>query len=472
MTESVIRNFSLADMDKRSVLHPATSIAAHLQQGPLIASAAKGVWVHDQDGRRLLDFGAGLWCVNVGYGRGELADAAATAIRDLSYFPLFFSGSNEPVIRLADRLLTLLHDEASATHLSKVFFGCSGSDANDTNIKLVRYYHNLRGQPQKKKVISRWGAYHGSTIASASLTGIAGYHKSFDLPIEGVVHTSCPHFYRFSEPGETEDVFVERIMADLEALIAREGPDTIGAFIAEPIMGTGGVVLPPKGYFEKLQAILQKHDILFLVDEVITGFGRVGSYFGTGLYGLKPDILTLAKGLTSGYFPLAASVISERIWDVLRNTSPEVGPFMHGFTYSGHPVGAAVALTNLDIIENEKIVDNSAEMGKYLLVRMRERLRDHPFVGDIRGQGLMMGVEFVADRTTRRPFSQGAYPHRLVQHHAAKRSLLIRALPFGDVTSLSPPLCITAEEIDEGVNRYVSALDAATSEMEQIAKRS
>lgn len=467
-----IPNRQLADIDRQSLFHPVTSIADHLQHGPMIASTARGIWIKDQTGRDLMDFGAGLWCVNVGYGRAELSESAAAAIRNLSYFPLFFSCSSEPAIKLADRILSQFHEHAGARHLSRVFFGTSGSDANDTNVKLVRYYNNLRKLPRKKKIISRWGAYHGSTLASASLTGIPGYHKAFDLPGPDVIHASCPHYYRFAESGETEEHFVDRMIAELKNIIFREGAGTIAAFIAEPIMGTGGVITPPRDYFERIQDLLDENDILFIADEVISGIGRTGSHYATGLYSLRPDIVTLAKGLTSAYFPLSASVISERIWSVLCDTSPEVGPFLHGFTYSGHPVGAAVALTNLDIIERESLIENAAKMGSLLLNRLRERLTDHPHVGDVRGVGLMIGIEFVADKKSRRTFKAGSYPHRLVQQRAGERSLLVRALPYGDVTSLSPPLSITADEVEEGVNRYVSAVEAATPAIRDLAAAS
>lgn len=462
-------NRQLADMDREHVFHPATSIADHQAQGPLIASKAQGIWVDDHLGRRLMDFGAGLWCVNVGYGRDELAQAAATAIRDLSYFPLFFGCSNEAVIRLADRIISQFHERAGARHLSRVFFGNSGSDANDTNVKLVRYYNNIRKRPLKKKIISRWGAYHGTTLAAAALTGIPGYHKAFDVPGPNVVHAACPHFFRYASNGETEDQFVDRLLAELEDIIVREGAGTIAAFIAEPIMGTGGVIMPPPRYFERVQALLEENDILFIADEVISGLGRTGSAYATGLYGLQPDIVTLAKGLTSAYFPLSASVVSDKIWSVLAEASPEYGPFMHGFTYSGHPVGAAVALANLDIIDREDLTGNAAAMGAMLQKRLREGLADHPYVGEIRGAGLMIGIEYVADKSARRFFTPGTYPHRQVQAQAAQRSMLVRALPFGDVTSLSPPLTITADEVEEGARRYIESANAAIPAMRELA---
>ncbi len=463
-------NYSLEEMDRQSLLHPATSIADHLKNGPTIIAGGAGVRVKDRHGRELIDCGAGLWCVNIGYGRAELGETAAKAMGELGYYHTFASHSNEPIIRLADRVLSLFREKAGAAHLSKMFFGTSGSDANDTNFKLVRYYNNLRGRPKKKKVISRLGSYHGLTYAAGSLTGIAAFHKAFDLPIEGVFHTSCPHFYRFAEHGEDEEAFTARMVSDLEVLIAREGADTIAAFIAEPIMGTGGVFLPPRGYFERVQEVLAEHDILFIADEVITGFGRTGSWFATGLFGLKPDIVTLAKGITSAYFPLSASVISEEIWTVLRDASPEMGPLMHGFTYSGHPVGGAVGLANLDIMEREGLVENSAAMGGYLRDQLRERLADNPFVGDVRGAGLMVAVEFVADKGARRFFDPQAQVHRIVSRYVLEQGVLVRALPYGAITSFSPPLCITRGDIDEAVERYARGVQRAMSELRQLAQ--
>ena len=463
-------NYSLEEMDRQSLIHPATSIADHLKSGPAIIAGGSGVRLRDRNGRELIDCGAGLWCVNIGYGRAELGEAAAQAMRDLGYYHTFASYSNEPIIRLADRVLSLFREKAGAAHLSKVFFGTSGSDANDTNFKLVRYYSNLRGRPQKKKVIARLGSYHGLTYAAGSLTGIPAFHKAFDLPVEGVFHTSCPHFYRFAEKGEDEEAFTTRMVGDLEALIAREGADTIAAFIAEPIMGTGGVFLPPKGYFARIQEVLAENDILFIADEVITGFGRTGSWFATGLFGLKPDIVTLAKGITSAYFPVSASVISEEIWAVLRDASPEFGPLMHGFTYSGHPVGGAVGLANLDIMEREGLVENSAAMGAYLRDRLRDRLADNPFVGDVRGAGLMVAVEFVADRKARRFFDPQGRVHRIIARKVLEEGVLVRALPYGDITSFSPPLCITRSEIDEAVDRYIRGLERAMPELRELAR--
>ncbi|MBI3743434.1 MAG: aminotransferase class III-fold pyridoxal phosphate-dependent enzyme, partial [Chloroflexi bacterium] len=413
-------------MDRETMFHPNTSIADHLKKGPHIIAQAHGVRIKDRQGRDLIDCCAGLWCVNIGYGRKEMAEAAKKAIENLAYYHIFAGTSNEPIIRLAERVLGLFHDKAGAPHLSKVFFGSGGSDANDTNFKLVRYYNNLRGKPEKKKIISRLGAYHGLTLAAGSLTGIPVFHKAFDLPLPGVLHTSCPHHFRFAKAGESEEAFTDRMIAEVEALIAKEGAETVAAFIAEPIMGTAGVLIPPKGYFEKLQRLLDKHDILFIADEVITGFGRTGHWFATGGMKLKPDIVTLAKGITSAYFPVSASVISEKIWGVLKAASPEFGPVMHGFTYSGHPVGGALGLTNIDILEREGLVQQAAEVGAHLLKLLTERVGAHPHVGEVRGSGQMLAVEFVADKASRRFFDPKAAAHRLVAAKALEFGVLAR----------------------------------------------
>jgi L-2,4-diaminobutyrate transaminase len=469
MTLDLKENYSLEEMDRQSLFHPSTSIADHLRDGPTIVASASGVRIKNHQGRELIDCGAGLWCVNVGYGRAELGEAASKAMANLGYYHLFGSYSNEPIIRLADRLLALFRERAGAGHLSKVFFGTSGSDANDTNFKLVRYYNNLRGKPDKKKIISRRGAYHGLTAASGSLTGIPMFHKAFDLPLRGVRHTACPHFFRFGEAGEDEDAFTRRTVGRLKDMILREGPETVAAFIAEPIMGTGGCFLPPRGYFAQVQEVLDENDILFVADEVITGFGRTGEWFATGLYSLKPDIVTLAKGITSAYFPLSASVISEKVWNVLRDASAEFGPVMHGFTYSGHPVGGAVAMANLDIMERENLIENSAAMGVYFRQQLRERFGDHPYVGDIRGEGLMMALELVADRKAKRFFDRGKGVHRIIQKKALEAGVMVRALPFVEAISFSPPLCITRAEIDEALGRFERGFEAAMPELRAAA---
>ncbi|WP_336740811.1 aminotransferase [Aureimonas altamirensis] len=458
-------NYSLEDMDRNSVVHPLTSIADLRTTDARIMQSAAGMTLTDSKGLEMLDCSGGMWCVNIGYGRTEIADAAREAIEKLNYWHLFGGASNEATIRLSDRILGLFHDHANAPQMARVFYGTSGSDGNDTNYKLVRYYATLRGKPDKKKIISRRGGYHGLTVAAATLTGIESYHKAWNLPLTDVVHTECPHYYRFSRPGESEADFCDRLIGELEGIIAREGADTIGAFIAEPIMGTGGVLVPPAGYFERVQAILDAHDILLIVDEVITGFGRTGHWFGTGLFQLKPDLVTLAKGITSAYFPMSASVISGRVWQVLEETSPQVGPFMHGFTYSGHPVGAAVAMANLDIMEREGLVANAQATGAHLIDGLRKRLANHPFVGEVRGHGLMIGVELTADRATRRPFPAASGVHRLVGAKAQQMGLMVRASPFIEVVAFSPPLCISMAQCDLAIERFGATMDAMIDEL-------
>ena len=465
-------NQSLKEMDKNAVFHGVTSISDLNKNDPLVMASANGSHLTDIDGKEYLDAGGGLWCKNIGYGRNEIAETAKEAINNLSYFHLFGGASNEPIIRLADKILRIFHETSSATNLSKVFFSQGGSDANDTNFKLVRYYNNLRGKPEKKKIIAREGAYHGLTYASASLTGISVYHKAWDLPVEGVLHTSCPHYYRFHEKGESEEQFCDRMVGDLASMIEREGADTIAAFFAEPVMGTGGVFLPPKGYFERVQKLLKDNDILFVADEVITGFGRLGSWFATGHYDLKPDIVTLAKGLSSAYFPISASVIGDEIWNVLEAASEEHGPVMHGYTYSGHPVGGAISLKNIEIIERENLVQNSAEVGEYFLKSLQNAAGDNPYVGEIRGEGLMIGVEYVADREARKLFDPSLAAHRVVAGKCLAEGLVCRALPFIEVTSFSPPLIFTKANADEAVEKFVRSLNAATPELEKLAAQS
>ncbi len=459
----------MIERDRRSLFHAVTSIAQVESGGGQVFSRGKGCEIRHQSGRMFLDMAAGLWCINLGYGRRELAAAAGEAMERFGFQHLFGGASSEDAILLADRLLAKFREEANAPNMARVFFGTSGSDANDTAYKLVRYYNNLRGLPKKKKILSRMGAYHGLTVASASLTGIPAYHRQFDLPVGEVVHLSCPHYYGFAQAGQSEAEFTDQLIAELEEAIEREGSETIAAFIAEPIMGTGGVFTPPLGYFDRIQPILDRHDILLIVDEVITGFGRTGAWFASSHYGLKPDILSLAKGLTSGYFPMSASIISDRIWSVLRDHPTAQGAFMHGFTYSGHQVGAAVAMATLDIMEREDLVRKASQTGPYLLSALRERLADSPFVGDIRGEGLMIGVEYVADRGTRRPFAEAAGPHRIIARHAFDKGLLTRALPFAPVTSFSPPLTITREEIDRSVDLLAASIEAAGAELCKLA---
>ncbi|WP_202911180.1 aminotransferase [Ancylobacter sp. TS-1] len=451
-------NMSLEEMDKRSLFHPFTSIGDHLANGPRIMASAAGVHVTDSKGRRYLDGAAGLWCVNVGYGRQEIVDAMTRQAQALPFFHSFTSIANEPSIRLADRVLRWAPD-----HMSKVFFGNSGSDANDTNIKLVWYYNNMRGKPAKKKIVARNRAYHGVTIGAGSLTGLTNCHQFFDLPLPQIIRTHSVDQYREKPEGMSEAEFTAYLASELEALILKEGPDTVAAFIAEPVMGTGGVLVPPAGYFQAVQDVLDRYDILMIADEVICGFGRLGSPFGTTHFGIRPDIMTMAKGLSSGYQPISASVISERIWEVLKDTSGEVASFAHGFTYSAHPIAAAAALANLDIVERENLVGNAASAGTELKAALKARIGDHPHVGDIRGVGLMLAVEMVADRATRQPFDLSLKVGARIVAKAYEQGVIVR--PLGNMIAMSPPLTLTSANIEELVAGLGRAVDAATDEL-------
>ncbi len=455
-------NLSLEELDRQSMFHPYTALADHHDKGVRVISEGEGVWVRDPAGKRYLDAVAGLWCVNIGYGRTEVADAIHEQAKKLAYFHNFSSMGTEPSIRLADRLKRLAPDG-----ISKVLFGNTGSDANDTNVKLVWYYNSLRGLPEKKKIIARDKGYHGVTVASASLTGLPLLHKAFNLPIPDILHVSCPDPYRVKPDEMSERDFSKHLAKELEETIQREGPETVAAFIAEPVMGAGGVHVPPEGYFDEIQPILAEHDILLIADEVICGFGRLGHWFGADLYGIKPDIMTVAKGLTSGYIPMSASLVGDKVWDLLMDQSRDIGVFGHGYTYGGHPVAAAAALANLDIIEGDGLVDNAAKVGEHLQRRMREALGDHPLVGHVRGTGLILGIEFVADKATKRAFEAADKIAPKISQHAYVEGLIARPLPGGDIIAVSPPLSITEAEIDQVVDGLRLALDRTAADIKR-----
>mgnify|MGYP006271182321 CR=1 FL=1 len=449
---------SLELRDSASLMHPASNLDLVAREGPNIIAGGEGIHLTDRHGHRLIDGVAGLWCVNVGYGRRELAQAMSDAAMQLSYYHSFAGASNVPQIELAERLLTLVPDG-----LSKVFFGSGGSEGNDSLLKIVRYFNNVRGRPQKKKVISRWQAYHGTSLASASLTGLPSFHQDFDLPIDGVLHTGSPDFFRHGEPGESEAAFAARRVAELEALIEREGPETIAAFIAEPVLGAGGVVTPPQGYFEALQPLLKKHDILFIVDEVVCGYGRLGTWFGCDRYDLQPDMMTTAKALTSGYFPMSASFVSEAIWEVLREGSRRHGNFAHGYTYAGHPIGAAVAMANLDIIEGEQLVPRAAEVGAHFHRCLQDAFGAHPRVGEVRGTGMIAAVQLVREREGRQYFDAAEGMAKRVAAAAYRHGLITRPLPTVDSLAFSPPLSCSREDVEQIVARLAAAVDEVTA---------
>lgn len=437
----------IGELDRRSVLHPFTQLkdfATGKIGDPVIVDTGKGIRIRDAAGQELIDGFAGLYCVNIGYGRTEVAEAIARQAYRLAYYHTYAAHTTEELAILSDRLVRMAPGKAS-----KVFYGMSGSDANETQAKLVWYYNNLRGQPRKKKIISRERGYHGCSVISGSMTGMSFYHDHMDLPTGNILHTGAPHHYWGANPGETEAEFSNRRAAELDALIEREGPETVGAFIGEPVLGTGGITPPPEGYWPAIQAVLRKHDVLLIADEVVTGFGRTGSLFGSHHYGIEPDLITVAKGLTSAYFPLSASIVSEKVYAVLEEGADKVGAFSHGYTYSGHPIGAAAANAVLDIVEKEDLPGNARDTGAYFQTRLRETFAQLPIVGEVRGVGLMGAIEFVADRDSKTRFDPALKVGARVSKAARDRGLIARAMPHGDILGFAPPLVITRAEVDE-----------------------
>jgi L-2,4-diaminobutyrate transaminase len=439
----MLTNDQLGKWDRESFFHPSTHLAQHARgESPArIITGGKGAHIEDRDGNKLLDAFAGLYCVNVGYGRTEIADAIAAQAKELAYYHAYVGHGTEASITLAHMVL-----ERAPKNMSKVYFGLSGSDANETNIKLVWYYNNIRGLPQKKKIISRWRGYHGSGLMTGSLTGLELFHKKFDLPLSQVLHTEAPYYFRRPDLDMSEADFVAHCVSELEALIDREGADTIAAFIGEPALGTGGIVPPPAGYWAAIQEVLKRHDILLIADEVVTGFGRLGSMFGSDHYGIEADIITIAKGLTSAYAPLSGSIVSDKVWKVLEQGTDENGPIGHGWTYSAHPIGAAAGVANLKLIDDQNLVANAGETGAYFNEQMREALADHPHVGDVRGEGLLCAVEFVDDKKSRTFFDPSKKVGALVSGALLKHGVIGRAMPQGDILGFAPPFCLTRAE--------------------------
>jgi 4-aminobutyrate--pyruvate transaminase len=442
---------SLAARDLDALLHPSTNLALHEQTGPMVMERAEGVRIWDANGKEYIEGMAGLWCTALGYGVDELADVAAEQMRRLAYSHMFGSKSHEPAIELGEKLKAMVPVEDG-----RVFFGSSGSDANDTQVKIVRYYNNAIGRPRKKKIISRLKGYHGVTVAAGSLTGLPPFHAHFDLPMDGVFHVTAPHHRRFAEPGETEAEFVARLAEELEQTILREGPDTVAAFIAEPVQGAGGVIVPPAGYFEAIQAVLAKYDVLFIADEVICGFGRTGNPFGSQSFGIRPDTMSLAKALSSAYLPISAVVVPERMVAPITEASGEVGVFGHGYTYSGHPVCAAVASRVLDIYAERDVFGHAARVSGRFQARLAA-LGDHPLVGETRGVGLIGAVELEADPASATPFDPKAGIGAFCAKRGEAHGVIVR--PLGDSIAFCPPLIISEEDIDQVFDRVEKALD-------------
>jgi 4-aminobutyrate--pyruvate transaminase len=436
-------------------LHPYTQLRALEQDGPLVIVKGDGVHVIDEHGRRYIEGMAGLWCASLGFSETRLADAASHQMRLLPYYHAFSGKVPGPVTDLVAKLMAWA--PTPGLKAGRVLFANSGSESNDTAFKLVRYVHNARGQPQKKKIIARHKGYHGVTAAAASLSGLPTMHQHFDLPLPGVLRVSAPHHYGNARAGESEAAFVDRLIAELEDLIAAEGPETIGGFIAEPVQGAGGVIIPPAGYFERVQALLKQHQILFIVDEVITGFGRLGQRFGCDMFGLQPDMMTVAKMLTSAYVPMSALFLSDQIYQTIADASASIGTFGHGYTYSGHPVACAVALETLNIYESDDIVGHVQRVGPRLQAGL-QRLGSHPLVGQARGLGLIGALELAQDPAARKPFDPQRGVGAYLVRRAQAEGLILRVLG-GDVIAFSPPLIISEAEIDSLLEKTAIALD-------------
>ncbi|EUC20970.1 Acetylornithine transaminase [Burkholderia sp. BT03] len=448
--------------DRAHFMHPSTHAHDHAT-GALpgkIIKGAKGIRIEDHEGKTYIDAFAGLYCVNIGYGRTEGAEAIYEQAKQLAYYHTYVGHSTDAIIELSSRII-----EWAPLGMKKVYYGLSGSDANETQIKIVWYYNNVLGRPNKKKIISRQRGYHGSGIVTGSLTGLPSFHQHFDLPVDRVMHTVCPHWYRQAPAGMNEAQFVAYCVEELEKLIAREGADTIAAFIAEPVMGTGGIIVPPQGYWAAIQQVLKKHDILLISDEVVCGFGRLGSKMGAQHYGIEPDLITIAKGLTSAYAPLSGVIVGERVWDVIEKGSQEYGAMGHGWTYSGHPICAAAALANLDILARENLTQNAADVGGYLGQQLHAAFDAHPLVGEVRNAGMLAALEFMADKDARRPFDAALKIGPKISAAALQRGVIARAMPHGDILGFAPPLVTTRAEVDEIVSIVRDSVDEVAQDV-------
>jgi len=448
---------SLGARDRSAVLHPYTNLRAHETAEPLVITRGEGITVFDDQGKGYLEAMAGLWCASLGFSEPRLAAAAERQLTTLPFYHLFTGKTHQPAIALAERLLDM-----TPAPFARVFFSNSGSEAVDSAIKLIWYANNARGRPRKKKIIARKRAYHGVTIAAASLTNLPVNQIGFDLPLAPMLTTDCPHYYREGKSGESEEEFAQRLAENLDHLILAEGPDTVAAFIAEPVMGAGGVIVPPATYFDLIQTVLKKHDVLLIVDEVICGFGRTGNMFGSETFSIKPDMMVLAKALSAGYAPISALMVSPELYDAIADQSAKVGSFGHGFTYSAHPLSAAVALETLRIYEEYDILAQVQETAPLLQAGLRE-FADHPMVGEVRGIGLIGAVELVADKASGAPFDQPGKVGTALAQAAQSEGLIVRAM--GDSIAFSPPLIISACEIQDLLDRFARALEITTNQM-------
>ncbi|WP_119272535.1 aminotransferase [Taklimakanibacter deserti] len=442
---------SVAGRDVASHLHSQTNPKRFEEKGPLVVTRGEGIRVFDDAGKSYIDAMAGLWCASLGFNNARLAAAANRQYNELGFYHTFFNRTHGPATDLAEKLLALTGMKGG-----KAYFATSGSEANETMVKLAWVYHTVRGKPTKRKVIARDRAFHGSTIAAASMCGLTFMHREFGLPLPGFIHTLCPDTYRGKLDGESDDAFADRLAAELEKLILREGPDSIAAFIAEPINAGGGIIVPPKSYFAKIQRVLKKYDILCLDDEIVCGFGRTGNWFGKETVGFTPDMMALAKGLSSSYFPISAVVLAPEIYDAVNEFNKQGGSFGHGFTNSGHPVGVAVALEAIKIYEEMDVVAHVRKMGARLREHFDALAKKFPIIGDVRGAGLMLGIEIVADRESRTPFDPALQAGLTFDQIAYENGLIGRCM--GDTLGFSPPLIVTEKDVDEIAERCEKSL--------------
>lgn len=442
---------TLDDIDVSYHLHSQTNPDAHNQDGPYIVSHGDGPYIVDEQGRRYIDAMAGLWCASLGFNNQRLAEVAAQQYKRLGYYHSFYGRTNDPATQLSKKLVELTGMEGG-----KAYFTTSGSEANETMVKFAWLFHAVRGKPTKRKIIARDRGFHGSTIVAGSLCGLESMHREFGLPLPGFLHTLCPHPYRVKLEGETDGQFVTRLAAELERMILREGPDTVAAFIAEPVIAGGGIIVPPAGYFEAIQKILKKYDVLCLGDEVVCGFGRTGEWFGKDAVGMKPDMMALAKGITSSYFPLSAVVITPEIYEAIASVNKGGGALGHGFTNGGHPVGAAIALEAIAIYEEMDITARVQHIGAMLHERLQEACNGSPIVGDVRGIGLMYGVEFVEDIQTGAAFAPARQVGSYFAAQAYERGLVTRAMR--DTIGFCPPLIVKEAHVSEMVSKFKDTL--------------
>ncbi len=451
------RSNELAAWDRDHFFHPSTHMGMHARgETPnRIMAGGEGVTIWDDTGKQSLDAFAGLYCVNVGYGRQKIADAIAAQAKNLAYYHAYVGHGTEASIRLSKMIV-----DRAPKGMSRVYYGLSGSDANETNIKLIWYYNNVLGRPEKKKIISRWRGYHGSGIMTGSLTGLAGFHNAFDLPRAPILHTEAPYYYRRQDRSLSEKGFSQFCADQLEKLIVAQGPETIAAFIGEPVLGTGGIVPPPKGYWQKIQAVLRKYDVLLVADEVVTGFGRLGTMFGSDHYGIEPDLITIAKGLTSAYAPLSGVIVGEKMWQGLVQGSDKLGPIGHGWTYSAHPICVAAGVANLELMDELDLVKNARETGAYFRQELARAVAGHKHVGEVRGDGMLAAVEFVEDKDDRVFFDGAKKIGPQVAAALLERGVIGRAMPQGDILGFAPPLCLTREEADTIVAKTAEAVKA------------